>query len=137
VTTLPWSNVGNTILIWNGVIPEGDAPTITSASAFSVNEGVALSTQLTADQTVTWQLVGGADQAQFSITSGGLLSLPAKSFSVPTDSDLNNVYVVQAEATNPTTSLNAITTILVTILQVVSPTVGQATGLLLAITRPT
>lgn len=135
MTTLPWSNVGNTILVWNGVIPEGMAPTITSASAFSVNEGVALSAQLTANQTVTWSLVGGADRTQFAITTDGILSLPAKSFSVPTDSDLNNVYVVQVEATNASTSLNTIATIMVTVSQVIAATTGQSTGLLLALTR--
>lgn len=75
-------------------------PTITSVAAISLAENAALSFALTANETVTWSKVGGADQALFTVT-GSTLSMTAKDFEVPTDADLNNVYVVQIRATDP------------------------------------
>ena len=44
-------------------------------------------------QTMTFSLVGGADQASFTITSGGALSFNSPpDFEVPTDADGDNVY---------------------------------------------
>jgi hypothetical protein len=54
-------------------------PTITSTNAISQVEGQALSHTLTANETVTWSKVGGADAAAFTL-SGTTLSLPAQTF---------------------------------------------------------
>jgi hypothetical protein len=75
------------------------APTITTNDAFSVNEGVAWGTTLAADEPVTWTKTGGADAAKF-VLSGADLSLVAKDFEDPDDTDLNNTYVVQVTATD-------------------------------------
>lgn len=75
------------------------APTITSASAFTQAENGALSIALTANETVTWTKVGGADAALFTL-SGSTLSLAAVEYETPTDADANNTYVVQVRATD-------------------------------------
>lgn len=75
------------------------APTITSSASQSVVEGTPFSMTLTANEAVTWSLVGGADQAQFSL-SGATLSMTAKTFASPVDADANNTYIVQVRATD-------------------------------------
>lgn len=56
---------------------------------------------LTANETVIWSKVGGADAALFTLT-GSTLSVAAKDFEIPTDADGNNTYVVQVRATDTT-----------------------------------
>jgi hypothetical protein len=96
-----------------------DAPVsalaITSPASFSVNENSPFSTTLTANQTVTWSIIGGADQALFSLT-GSTLSLPAQDFENPVDADQNNTYLVQVRATSDEGTADQ--TITVTILDV-------------------
>jgi len=75
------------------------APTITSAASFSVAENSPFSTTLTANETVTWTKVGGADGALFTL-EGNTLSLTARDFEAPADADGNNSYVVQVRATD-------------------------------------
>ena len=53
------------------------------------------------DQTVTFSLTSGADQSQFAITSGGVLTFAtAPAFKSPTDADGDNVYLVQVTASD-------------------------------------
>ena len=59
--------------------PDVTAPTITSDDTPSVVEGSTLSHALTANETVTWTKVGGADAAAFTLT-GSTLSLPAQTY---------------------------------------------------------
>lgn len=54
-------------------------PTITSSASLSVKEGAALSHTLTANETVTWTKVGGANATAFTLT-GANLSLPAQTY---------------------------------------------------------
>lgn len=77
-------------------------PLITSASTFNCAENATLSHALTADRSVTWSIVGGADQARYEISGSTLrwLSNGTKDFEVPNDSDTNNTYVVNVRATN-------------------------------------
>lgn len=77
-------------------------PTITSANTDSVFENVSLSHALTADETVTWSIVGGADQARFEISGSTLrwLGNGSKNYEVPDDADTNNTYVVTVRATD-------------------------------------
>ena len=50
---------------------------------------------------VTFSIVGGADQAKFAITSGGVLSfIAAPNFEAPTDANGDNVYVVTVQASD-------------------------------------
>jgi hypothetical protein len=74
------------------------APVISTAAAQTVAENSPFSVTLAADKTVTWALAGGNDQAKFSL-SGAVLSMTAKDFEAPTDSDTNNVYDVLVSAT--------------------------------------
>lgn len=78
------------------------APTITSANTDSVFENVALSHALTADEAVTWSIVGGADQARFELSGSTLrwLSNGTKNFEVPNDANTDNAYIVQVRATD-------------------------------------
>jgi hypothetical protein len=72
-------------------------PAFTSSGSHNVAENttaVATVTATDADpqsQTVSFAITGGADSAQFSITSDGVLTfVVAPNFEVPTDTDANN-----------------------------------------------
>jgi hypothetical protein len=85
------------------VVVDTTAPTITSASSVGVNEHVALAHTLTASESVTWSLTGGADTARFELSGSTLrwLNNGTKNFEIPDDADANNAYVVQVTATDP------------------------------------
>jgi hypothetical protein len=71
-----------------------------ASSAKSVNENQTAVATLTADEAVTWSIVGGADQAKFTIdpTTGALTFIAAPDFETPTDNGANNVYDVVVRA---------------------------------------
>ncbi|WP_426102297.1 DUF4347 domain-containing protein [Massilia sp. TSP1-1-2] len=75
--------------------PAGDATAIKT-----INENSAAVTTVTASESVTWSLSGGADAAKFTIdvSTGALSFVSAPDFETPTDSDANNTYVVQMQA---------------------------------------
>jgi len=81
--------------------------TITSLATDDVDEDIALSHTLTANQFVTWSLAGGADQAQFELSGSTLrwVGNGTQDFEAPADADSDNVYEVIVRATN--TSANA------------------------------
>ncbi len=84
------------------IAPDTTAPTITSASTASVAENLTLAHALTANETVTWSIVGGADAADCEI-SGATLRWTAngtQDFETPNDADTNNTYVVTVRATD-------------------------------------
>jgi VCBS repeat-containing protein len=81
------------------------SPIFTSATTDSVAENTTAVMTVTATdadlpaQTVSFSIVGGADQARFSITSGGVLSFAsAPNFEAPNDANGDNVYVVTVQA---------------------------------------
>lgn len=78
------------------------APTITSANTASVAENATLSHALTANESVTWLIVSGADQAKFEISGSTLrwASNGTKDFETPDDADTDNAYVVTVRATD-------------------------------------
>lgn len=78
------------------------APTFTSSATASVNENASLSHLLTADESVTFTLVGGTDVAQFEISGSTLRwsSNGTRDFEAPADADANNVYNVTVRATD-------------------------------------
>lgn len=121
--------------------PDVTPPTITSSSSPSVAENAVLAFALTANESVSWTIIGGADQAQFEISGSTLRWIGNKTqdFEDPLDSDANNTYVVQVRATD--TSLNFTNqTVTVTVTNVSeggASTAGQATGLLLTILKAT
>jgi parallel beta-helix repeat protein len=84
-------------------------PTFLSPAAISIPENVTLVMPVTAidadlpGQAVAYSLVGGADQARFAITPGGVLSfVQAPDFEAPTDANGDNVYEVTVEASDGT-----------------------------------
>ena len=77
-------------------------PVITSTATVSVAENSTLAHSLTADETVSWSIVGGADQARFELSGSTLrwLGNGTKDYEVPDDADGNRVYLVQVRATD-------------------------------------
>ena len=84
------------------VAPDVTAPTITSAATASNAENSVLVHPLTANETVSWSIVGGADAARFEIVGNTLrwLGNGTKDFEAPNDADSDNIYVVQVRATD-------------------------------------
>jgi hypothetical protein len=76
--------------------------TITSSATFSIVEETTAVATLAATGGVppyTWTKIGGADAAQFTLSSGGVLAFAtAPEYGTPTDADTNNVYLVQVQA---------------------------------------
>lgn len=77
-------------------------PTITSASSTTIGDGLPLAFSLTANESVTWSITGGADAAQFTLSGSTLewVSNGVQSYSTPHDANTDNVYVVQITATD-------------------------------------
>ena len=83
------------------------SPIFTSGTAISVAENITITGYTAAatdadGDTVMFSLTGGTDQVKFSIdANSGVLSFnTAPDFEVPTDSDANNIYVVEITATD-------------------------------------
>lgn len=85
-----------------GAPPDIVAPTITSTNTASVAENATLSKALTADEAVSWSIIGGVDQARFEISGSTLrwASNGTKDFEAPDDDDTDNDYVVDVRATD-------------------------------------
>ena len=94
------------------------SPVFTSPDSVSVPENTtsvltvtAIDTQ-SSPQTITYSIVGGPDQAKFSITSDGALSfVTPPNFEAPTDAGGDNAYVVIVQASDG--SLNSLQAIVV------------------------
>jgi len=87
------------------VVPPAEGatfPTITSDDTASNLEETSLAHALTADETVTWSIVGGADAAKFEISGSTLrwFGDGEKDFEIPDDADTDNAYEVTVRATN-------------------------------------
>lgn len=87
---------------FGGSVPDTTPPTITSANTDSVGGGATLAHALTANESVTWSIVGGADQAQFDISGSTLrwLANGTQDYASPADADTNNTYIVTVRATD-------------------------------------
>lgn len=101
-------------------VPDGSPPSITSSSSQSVAENAHLSHTLTASETVTWSIVGGADQLKFELSGSTLrwAGNGTKDYEAPDDAGHNNGYVVTVRAASVATSLTANQTITVTVTNV-------------------
>lgn len=104
-------------------------PVITAPASFSVAENTTSVTTLTATAdagaTLTWTIIGGADAAAFTLSTGGILSFAtAPDYELPTDADGNNVYALQVQVTDGTTAVSQTLAITVTnvVEVVISPT---------------
>ncbi|HUQ52880.1 MAG TPA: cadherin domain-containing protein, partial [Gammaproteobacteria bacterium] len=121
-----------------GSVATNRAPTITSnGGGDTATIGVAENTTAVATVTATdpdagqtrsFSIVGGADQALFTISAGGVLSFVApRNFESPADSDRNNSYVVQVRvADNGSPILSDTQTITVNVADVAEATPNQA-----------
>ncbi|CAO3380534.1 DUF4347 domain-containing protein [Azospirillum argentinense] len=80
-----------------------DAPVFTSSATPSIAENTTAVVTLAATDSngpVTYSIVGGADQAKFSLSGAALAFASAPDYESPTDSDSNNVYTVIVRATD-------------------------------------
>jgi VCBS repeat-containing protein len=99
-----------------------EAPAFSSANTANVNENTTAVVDVDATDpegaAVTYSIVGGADQGDFSIDSdSGVLTFnPAPNFEGPADADTNNVYIVQVQASAG--AVPATQTITVTVINV-------------------
>lgn len=77
-------------------------PVISTQATASVAENSTLAIALTANESVTWSIVGGADQSQFSITGSTLswASNGTKDYENPQDANADNQYIVIIRATD-------------------------------------
>ena len=98
-----------TLTIQDDDAPENRAPAFTSADAVSVPEHttVVLTVQASdpdSEDPVTYALVGGVDQAQFTLdaSTGELIFRTPPDFERPTDADDDNIYLVTVRATSGT-----------------------------------
>jgi serralysin len=87
--------------------PGNQHPVFTSPATASVPENSTSIMTVTATdvdqppQAVTFGIIGGADQARFNITAGGVLSFNSPpNFESPSDANANNVYEVTVRATD-------------------------------------
>ncbi|MBI1209818.1 MAG: DUF4347 domain-containing protein [Azospirillum sp.] len=81
------------------------APAWTTSTSQSQGENSTGIVTLTATDSggsggVTYSIIGGSDQAKFTISGGNLDFVTAPDFESPTDSDTNNTYVVDIRATD-------------------------------------
>ncbi len=99
------SGVTDTQTITVTVQNVNEAPVFTSVSTFTPTEGDPAVATITAQDIDTGVLIfsisGGADISEFTITPSGVLSFNATpDFELPTDSDSNNIYLVQITVTD-------------------------------------
>ena len=103
--------------------PSGAAGALTSTK--NINENTSTIATFIADKTVTWSINGGLDQSRFRINAvtGALTFINSPDFENPSDSNLNNTYIVTIRATD-SSGLTATQTLTVTILDVVESGTG-------------
>jgi hypothetical protein len=94
------------------ITSENDAPSITSngggatATVSPQENGTAVTTVTASDPdlspTLTYSIVGGDDQAKFQIdaSTGALSFIAAPNYEAPTDSDTDNSYIVEVQASD-------------------------------------
>jgi hypothetical protein len=77
-------------------------PLITSVDEVDNEEATTLAHTLTSNETVTWEITGGVDAAQFAVSDQTLtwVANGVQAFDTPLDDDADNVYVVEVTATD-------------------------------------
>ena len=96
---------GDTMRTYTIVVTRNSVPQITTASPVSVDENetdVAALAATDADgDDIAWSKNGGADEAQFDLTSQGVLTfVSAPDYESPADADTSNDYVVAVRASD-------------------------------------
>ena len=110
-----------------------EAPAISSAAAVSVNENTSgtaytvIATDVDADDTLTYELIGGADQALFNLNGADLSFVTAPDYeTLPASGD--NVYEVELRVTD-SGSLSSALSLSITITDInEAPTITSATS---------
>ncbi len=106
-----------------------EPPVFSGSSSITVESGTTFVTNLAAidpeNASLTWSIVGGADQGKFALVGTVLSFQSPPDYDSPTDADSNNVYVVQVRVTDGTTPVT--TTLNVTVAPV--PILHGHTGL--------
>ncbi len=94
-----------------GVDARAAAPEITSTAPYTVAEGSTAVATLSATDAdtdpndLTWSKTGGADQAVFTLSSGGVLAFAsAKDYETPDDADSDGSYEVSVQVSDGTNS---------------------------------
>ena len=88
---------------------------VTQSTAENTSSIVTLSaTDADAGASVSYSIVGGADQALFDLSSGALSFSAAPDFEAPGDNDTNNEYIVQVRATDGLNNTDLTITVSVT-----------------------
>ncbi|MCW3782893.1 hypothetical protein [Defluviimonas salinarum] len=100
-----------------------------TAAAITVNENQTAVTTYTANKPVTWSITGGTDAGKFTINpaTGVLTFIAAPDYENPTDSNLDQVYVVTIRATEPG-GFYSYQTLSVTVADVLEPVITGPGG---------
>ena len=98
---------------------DGVVPTISTSAPINVAENASTVATLAASETVTWEILSGADAAFFTLeTATGVLTISARDFESPQDGGSNNVYEVSIRATDLGGNLSLSRTFSITITNV-------------------
>jgi hypothetical protein len=109
------------------------APMIATAASQSVAENSTIAAALVSTDVDTvgvnpafFSVVGGGDAAKFNVVNGNLVFATAPDFDAPTDSDHDNIYVVQVRASDGVNLTDRTITINVTDVNDVAPVISTA-----------
>jgi len=91
--------------------------TIATNASLNVYETTTAITTLTANETVTWSIVGGVDSPTITLTGAILAFTALRDFEAPIDNGLNNTYQITVRATDSSGSTSDLA-ITITILNV-------------------
>ena len=87
---------------FNGVVPDTTPPTITSSASFSAAENQTSIGTATANESISWSKISGADSTTVTINSstGVIAFVSARDYENPSDSNKNNIFEVTIRATD-------------------------------------
>ena len=123
------TSIGNATTL--GAIAEGQALASNTSTEFSVSEnstevGPVIATGFANNASLTYNITGGLDSAEFTISNTGILSFKsAPNFEVPTDAGINNIYIATVQVSDGTNTQSK--TIVVTVTNDNDPHTGTVT----------
>ncbi|MDC1011784.1 Ig-like domain-containing protein, partial [Flavobacteriaceae bacterium] len=81
---------------------DNTTPSFTSTASLTITEGTTSGGSVTTDETVTYSITGGADQANVTInpTTGAISISPSPEFDTPTDANADGTYEIQVTVTD-------------------------------------
>ncbi|MDC3330488.1 BspA family leucine-rich repeat surface protein, partial [Flavobacteriaceae bacterium] len=92
----------NQSILSGGFNLDNTEPSITSTASLTITEGTTSGGSVTTDETVTYSITGGADQANVTInpTTGAISISPSPEFDTPTDANADGTYEIQVTVTD-------------------------------------